>query len=248
MSILSMAVEMEGSWLKSKIPKHFFQEYNPDEMSADTENAYHELMSEFNCDMPEYTRIFHTDGSVGFRTAELRELHNVEISDLVVEGELASPIFYNIKDMVKWIERFHPKGNDSCGLHIHIKPESGDYQNAVMNYGKFKDDYMNFLNHLGEKRNIPKDSRYYQRINGIRWCKNSLTLGDVKHQLIGSRYENRYRHINFCWSKHKTIEFRSFPIFKSKTLQKSVCRDIINYLETWFLICPNKAKVKEIEV
>lgn len=246
--IKSMGIELEGSWPRGKLPEIFFvHKGDLTEYGHNTTQLFEDFEKKYNCEIPDGHKIFRSDGSVYFSINELNEKFGVGSQPLI--GEIASPIFNNVKDMCKFIEDFMPHGNDSTGCHIHFKPTMGDYQNAVMNYGKFKDDYLKFIEYLGYDKGIPANHRYFTRIKGdVHWCLKSLTIRDVRNQLTNDEYHSRYRHVNFCWTKKGTIELRSFPIFQSKTLQKTIARDVIKYLNTWFLLHPCKQKEMVVTV
>lgn len=246
---MTYAVEFEGSWNREQLPSFFQMEiYRSGEYTDALRNEIEEFKSKYNCSIPDGMALFREDGSVSIGIQELEGAFDCH--EWIV-GEIASPIFKDVKGLKRFMRDFYPVyANNSCGIHAHFKPTMGDYTNAIMNYTKFVKDYMLFLNYIGNHRNISNE-RYWYRVQGkeITYCKNGITLEDVKAQLINTHYEEpRYRQINFCFRKHGTIEARSFPVFKDSKTAIDIIDAMFNHFNMWFLQNPNKVKGKEIEI
>jgi hypothetical protein len=201
------AIEIEGVFNADNFPiffeTHVWRNRDVDENSSmEVQRAVKQFEIKYRCKIPEGCKIFRGDGSVSFSDQVLDEY---EGSERILVGEIASPIFSSVKDLMRFIKDFYPvMSNMTCGIHLHHKPTLGNYSKALMYYGKFKDDYMTFLNTIGQVLEIPLNHRFWHRVNGDEhYCQDRLTLDDVKHQILNENYmSQRYRHVNFCWSKH----------------------------------------------
>lgn len=165
-------------------------------------------------------------------------------------GEVASRPMTTFKELREFHDEFaHVEYNHHCGMHVHLSLSYIDYLNLVWHYDKLRKDFNNFFSYYGESRSIGKSHQYYKRqITGI-YCKPKLTLDDVRQQLTNESYHSsRYRNINFCWTKHHTIEFRHLPMFRDVHLRVDSTIALIDFLDNWLEQHPMKKKQVEVMV
>jgi hypothetical protein len=231
MFIKSLGVEIEGAW--DELPRAF--------MSADSRFGH---------------KVYRTDGSVsGFKEMSCHRCGNnkrscgcgaqrdFDKSDkddnrFGFVGEIASYPFDNINPLLSWIREYYPdKTNRSCGLHVHLKPINNMIYRKL-NSKRFYNDFMSAIEYFGKARTLNADSAFWQRLKGNTYCKKGFTRWN-------GRDGDRYRAINFCYQKHKTIEFRIWPAFNSKRIAIDAVKFNYDFVNTWLMT--HKIIVKPIE-
>jgi len=129
-------------------------------------------------------------------------------------GEIASKPMQP-RAITSWVRRNQPDAfNDTCGAHMHISTHSnGDY--ICLTDKKFWETFRTKIGRWGNKMNFKKNHEFWKRYEG----KNSYCKPEFKpaEQLYSEN--TRYTQINYCWSKHKTLEFRILPIFETTDIQ-----------------------------
>lgn len=220
--LTSIGVEIEGAW--NELPESFFND----------NNKHHH-------------KIYRSDGSVSGLTEVLCltcnknrrycqcEINNfdspdVEQSTFKFVGECASYPYHNINNLLLWVDQYYPiKTNNTCGLHVHVKPQNlQEYQKLMSK--KFYRDYINAIQVWAKSRNVLPDSELYKRLKG----KNRYVLRGFKPHQNGQDPEH-YRLINYCYSKHGTIEFRLLPAFQSKALARDSIRFTYDFINIWLV-------------
>jgi hypothetical protein len=237
--IKSMGIELEGAW--NEIPLTFFK-------------------SDINGH-----KIYRGDGSVSIKKSTCvncgSNLETCNCDNTIVTyedpekqdswkyvGELASPVFYHVNNLVAFIDKYHPDHtNFTCGGHIHVKPETILEYKEMMTK-KFYHDFMDAVEYWARSRDINPDSELWKRLRGKSLEKgrtNYCKLGFLPHR--NGKDQDRYRAINYCYDKHKTIEFRIFPCFQSKQLMKDCVKFVYDFCNVW-LLCNRVKKYNDIKI
>ena len=145
-------------------------------------------------------------------------------------GEIASKPMQP-RAITSWVRRNQPDAfNKTCGAHMHVSTKStSDYM--CLTDHKFWKFFREKLAKWGNKQKFSKSHEFWKRLEGNnQYCKVEHTPEKQLHE--GS---NRYTQINYCWSKHRTLEFRVLPIFETSDLQIEAFFQLIwmveNYLE-----------------
>lgn len=220
-------------------------------IGIEIEGAWNEVYYDFK-----NNDVFRHDGSVDIpRNIECRycrngDNDNCECSDDGYNevGELAFQPKTGIVDAILELDQNYPDHtNRSCGLHIHLGLSEKEYMTILWQYSKFYREYIAFLRYFGQTRAIRQGSAFWSRLSGEnRYCRLDINLKTIKDQMKNSSYDNcRYNHVNFCYSKHGTIELRSFPAFQTKALSLDAVRSVYDFVNMWLL---NNQIEKTIEV
>ena len=148
-------------------------------------------------------------------------------------GELVStPLEFD--KVHEWINRNYPEEfNNSCGMHIHLS-----FKND-MEYSKFcsEEFYNYFLTKITDwahKNKVKEDSRFFKRLNGQNtFCKRKWEESNAKSQL--SDIGDRYNMLNYCYSKHRTIEVRLSHVWQNRDYAFRYVECVYDIFNSWLL-------------
>lgn len=163
-------------------------------------------------------------------------------------GEVATKPYKNFSCAKKFINNNYPvKIDESCGYHIHLSTKNeNDYE--LLTHPKFYSDFINFLKTLNKVS--LRNYELMDRINGKNtYCrkisKNSLEKTYVSQINWG---ENRFRQLNFCWGKHRTLENRVFPMFETSEKAIKALEEYLKFVDSWIEDHRFLAKIKNVLV
>lgn len=153
-----------------------------------------------------HTAHLHADGSVRNLLPECAHV-----------GEIASPVIHSADAARKWIIRHYPDSvNDSCGFHIHIGVN-------LLNYCRLMDEdfhkfYLREMTAFWEANRAERGFDLFKhRLDGKNiYCQKKFRPEEQLHrtEAYGNRRTHpRYSQLNFCWTRHGTMECRVFPCF-----------------------------------
>ena len=143
-------------------------------------------------------------------------------------GEIASKPMQP-RGVTSWVRRNQPDAaNSTCGAHMHISTHSkSDYM--CLTDKKFWKTFKEKMAKWGKKQNLNKNHGFWTRFEGkSTYC---LPIFAPEQQLYNN--SQRYTQINYCWDKHKTMEFRLLPIFESTDMQIDSFFELIKIVETY---------------
>lgn len=152
-----------------------------------------------------------------------------DIDDL--QGEISSEPL-TIDDALKWVLKNYPDYiNETCGLHVHVSFNHDLDYHKIMS-SKFYEFFIMRIEEWGEKNTILKNSQFWKRLSGDNaFCKCKF---DADNQWEAtSKREVRYRHLNYCFKLHHTVECRLLPMFRDKRLAVSAIKEICQIIEDW---------------
>ena len=180
--------------------------------------------------------IFRTDGSLEFDFEHVDDCY--DDGELRCEGEcnyeyvgemISKPL--TIEQLIEWIPKNYPVyHNKTCGGHVHLS-----FKNKL-EYMKFCD--VKFYNFFKErmrkwaiKKHVKEGSQFYKRLAGQNtYCHDKFYC---TAQLRNSG--DRYCMLNYCYSRHKTIEVRLLPIFDKVELYISAVNEIYDIFNIWLI-------------
>jgi hypothetical protein len=160
-------------------------------------------------------------------------------------GEICSnPL--TLDKLLPWIERHYPdEVNWSCGFHIHFSLKHNAYYANLLS-PKFYDYFLDEVCKWGEKMKI-RNSEFRKRLNGENgFCKRVFCPDEQIHL----RYKEikRYAHLNYCYSLHRTIECRLFPMFIESRVAIWAVKELVRIVESWLDDHPVNENPLTIEV
>jgi len=153
-------------------------------------------------------------------------------------GEIASKP-RSPTEIKRWVMRNYPdRVNHTCGLHVHVSFRSAHLYAlcAVPDFPKF---LVEELKNWGERRSIKNECFWNRLAGGNRYCNHfplhegSITTA-IDVQIIDGG--DRYTVVNYCYSKHGTIEVRVLPMFRSARTAvlaiEEVLRIFVRFIDT----------------
>lgn len=160
------------------------------------------------------------------------------------EGEIVSPAL-DVKDLCEWIIANYPKKvNHTCGFHIHVSFKSNlDYSRLMS-----RTFYRHFLDRWEKwgKKNVHKQDHPFWH----RWHGKAADGRDHERSYCQRRFYDpdrmacdqgdRYHQLNYCWSKHGTIENRMLPMFEDPSLGVNAVKYYANMIEKWLTLQPKE--------
>lgn len=192
----------------------------------------------FNC--------LHKHDSVCGYAKSMNFHHDVSVKNLKdcnFSGETVSPPCKSVDELTKFVNEYHPdKVNISCGTHFHISTQKEMDYILLMDidfYHHFYKFLWNWIEEQGLTKYKPLTDRVIGRNrfccpNDKHRCIHGLGMHTaVKQFELSIKSPTRYTHINYCFSMHKTIEFRVFHGMKtpSRILRAAQC--IIDAVDTY---------------
>ena len=226
-----------------------------EKIGIEIEGAWNDMMDEFLTN-----GVFRRDGSVDIEKTQQCEgcrdgwdsEYDCECTEgFAYVGELAFEPKITIREALAELEGCYPDyTNKSCGLHVHFSMSDLEYSYIVQNWKKFYNDYFQFLKYWGHSRQIRDGSQFWKRLNGENhYCRKGIDKRTINRQMINPDYDSsRYNHINFSYTKHHTIEFRSAPAFQKKILAVDFVRSLYDFLNLWLASKNIQPIILEIEL
>jgi len=122
----------------------------------------------------------------------------------------------NIDQLFEWIKCNYPnESNHTCSAHIHTSFKS-DQLYTLFTKRKFYSYFLNRFADFGVQQNINPKSQFWRRLSGSNHY--AQRIWQASEQLKSDCNSNRYTHLNFCFSEHRTIECRLLPLFKNQNI------------------------------
>lgn len=152
---------------------------------------------------------------------------SVEV-DETEAGEIAGPVFNNLKDSWNFLKEFYPdEVNHTCGFHIHVSLDEGYY--VTLMEKDFHDKFLIWAEKLGKKYSKRLPKTYMGRVHGENsYCQKKF------YAMEQSRGEgDRYTQLNYCYKDHKTLENRMFPGCKSANTAMFLLTQYLCFIENY---------------
>lgn len=135
-------------------------------------------------------------------------------------------------EVSEWMRNAYPtEYNRSCGLHVHVSFDE-PWEYTSLQSQKFYDTFMRWASK--KARQVGDLTTQGPRLRGAnRYCKAWSKVDDLAGQLEAEGYvDERYRHINFCWAKHGTLEFRLWGMTDLRKSRRLV-QGTLDFVEAW---------------
>lgn len=169
-------------------------------------------------------------------------------------GELASIPYESMTNLIAFVDKFYPDyTNFSCGLHFHAKPKTLLIYKALMTK-KFCKDYLDVMEFWARSRNVNPESEIWKRLKGKPTQKGRSNYCKLQFKPYRDNTDpDRYHAVNYCYNKHKTIEFRILPCFQSKNLAKDALKFTFDFINCWLISnhvksYDNKELLSQVEI
>lgn len=162
-------------------------------------------------------------------------------------GEIASPPLLP-QDVDTWTRRHYPSIiNSTCGMHVHVSLHKvGDYLKLADE--RFYDYFLDRFESWGLKTIKSQKHIFWMRLRGYNnFCRKQFRADEQFY--MRHKNDTRYTHINYCWSMHKTLECRLFPMFKYPYVTISAINEYIQCIEDYLTNAPEVAIIEgEFEI
>ena len=146
-------------------------------------------------------------------------------------GELISQPFSTMDELFVFMDKFWPiEGPECCGFHVHFSLKNINSYITCMDK-KFYDEFIAKIIQWGNEYPC-KNKLFWGRLeNKNRFTRNVFNAD--KQVFLKQKQEDRYSHLNFCYSLHKTIECRLFPTFSEPETAKSAVIALLTHVEDY---------------
>lgn len=171
-------------------------------------------------------------------------LRNGEFTNkCVCIGELVTPAFEDKTQLYKFLQDNYPDESTArCSMHVHVSVNSlGNYTSCMS--PKFYNDYfLPAMNKWG--KDYPcKSKLFWNRLeDGNQYCRK-LFFPDKQVKLKQKGTTDRYTHLNFAYSMHKTIECRLFPMFEKAETAISAIEALLDCFEGYLEKFPEPEEI-----
>lgn len=162
------------------------------------------------------------------------EFKNIDYDDYSVKrkiGELVTKPFSSLKEVLDFIDNNWPdESTERCGFHVHTS-----FHNIAIYSQLMEQVFFHFFLKTMEDwaKDRPCSNKFFwNRLNnGNKYCRKEFIPDKQINQR--SKGEHRYTHLNYCYSFHKTVECRLFPVFESVETAKSATVAYLNCIESF---------------
>jgi len=147
-----------------------------------------------------------------------------------VDGEVISPPLQR-NQWKEWVRAWYGRTNKTCGNHEHFSVQYMKLMCILMDRG-FQEYMLSRLYVWADVMHVNKGSSFFERMEGkVHWCYKDYQAYEQVYNYDKDDY--RYRHINYCWQLHKTMEVRVLPAFQDVELAISAHEELGNIVEQW---------------
>lgn len=261
--IKAIGVELEGGWNSDYHQERGYHEDGSVEIdSMDDSDREQDCQHECDEDCEEHDcRHVHVDSTCGvdredcphecdgdcYRNNCRHECDDDCYTGGSTVGEMVTPDGgLSLHDVQAFMDKWWPDAyNSSCGMHVHLSFVDNLTYSRLMTI-RFYNYFIRKMTEFGKSRNIGEDSEFWSRLKGgNEYCYANTRHGEYrekgkrcfrmlsKFQLNDGAHRSRYAHLNFCYSKHGTMEIRLLPMLESCELAKDAVRYMVRIIEGW---------------
>lgn len=161
-------------------------------------------------------------------------------------GEVASePLLPNEID--SWMATHYPStSNQSCGMHVHVSFRTL-YQYSRLMEKEFHEYLKVELKKWGTAEKIIARHPFWARLEGKNsYCQDEFCPEEQMHHK--DKGGKRYAHLNYAWSRYKTIECRLMPMFLDPLVGVSAVKAVIRCFEGFLKLPHERARPAKLTV
>jgi len=120
--------------------------------------------------------------------------------------------------------------NKTCGMHVHVSFLHKGYYAALVRR-EFHDWFLEGLHRFGKALNIRNES-FWKRLDGQNYfcARQYYPTPQINAR---SKRDCRYTAINYCYSLHRTIEFRVLPMFYQPEIGWRFVLEVGRLINVW---------------
>lgn len=156
-------------------------------------------------------------------------------------GELASAPLESLELAEAWLKDKYPDAvNDTCGFHVHVSLKPLHYSRIM--HESFGLCFLNAMEDFWSRfRSEPGFDLFRQRLDGQNeYCQKIFRPEQqlFRREAYGDRATlPRYSQLNYCWSRHGTMECRLFPCFPKVGHAVEALRVFTNCIDAYLNTC-----------
>lgn len=162
-------------------------------------------------------------------------------------GELPSPAL-SMDQWEKWVQQHYPSDvNKTCGCHVHMSFRSALMYQRLMD-PRYQATVIAELEKWARAKAFEEDHPIWDRLAGkSEYCQHKF-FADEQASNARKDYDHfrqgcRYTFINYCFSRHGTIECRGLPMMKTSDLAIEAIQQLFN-ITSAFLTATYKGEPK----
>jgi hypothetical protein len=132
----------------------------------------------------------------------------------------------NLREALEQLVILYPDSVDErCGMHVHVSFNETD--TGLLYSKEFFKLVTERMTAWGNEHKLDPQSEFFKRLTGANtYCAPNKT---DKGQVISTA---KYSQVNFsAWSKQKTVEYRSLPMFRKASLGVSAIKELLTIYE-----------------
>lgn len=202
--------------------------------------------------MPQFVDMVGIEFEGGWKNPPSHFSYHSDPSVLLLEIDPASTMFHGeiaseplrVDQIDKFVDTYYPDiFNSTCALHVHVSFMKLDYYLQLID-PKFYEFFLERFDKWGHNIQLKQFHLYWSRLQGYNnFCREQfrpleqLEFTNKKHPKRNVR-DIRFTQLNYCYSMHKTLECRLFPMFKHKYVAKAAIHEFIGCVEDYLKIAP----------
>jgi len=156
-----------------------------------------------------------------------------------IVGELAGPPI-SLGELSGWMNKFYPPfHNETCGMHVHMSFKTAMTYQRLMT-PEYPATIVSYMEKWSKENKLSKTNPIWERLAGnSRFCKHQF-FADMQASVVAKDYDNnrqgnRYTVINYCFSRHNTLECRLLPMMPDTTTAISAINEVIAITNAFLL-------------
>lgn len=175
-------------------------------------------------------------------------------------GEYPS-VALELGQWIAWIKTAYPSHtNASCGMHVHMSFRTGKRKNDALTYQRLMDPAYTatLLDQftkwaVGHREVFPPEHHIWDRLMGNGQYCQALFHADSQAKQTRKDYRHdgeghRYTAVNYCWSLHGTLEFRTLPMMPTVDLAIEAITHLLNVTNAFLVVSRSRDLKKKIEI
>lgn len=169
---------------------------------------------------------------------------SVSCSGEIVGETISDPM--KLSEALAWTTKNYPNySNRSCGIHVHLSFSNRLAYMQMLDKKFYDQVFLPQAEIWGKNNKVREGSAFWDRLSGNnRFCLKGFE--GEKQAKLTSKNTLRYRHLNYCWNIHNTLECRLFPCFQAKD-KKGVPKLAHNAIRFFYHLANNYLKAQKPE-
>ena len=154
-------------------------------------------------------------------------------------GEIESKPL-ELSEMPKWVKQYYPHHiNDSCGMHIHLSFRTALTYSRLM-APSYPATIVKYMHEWAKREGLPPSHSLWSRLRGeSEYCQHTYWAEDQVFQ-AGKEYDrkrkgHRYTVINYCFTRHSTLECRLLPMMANAEQAIRALQEVIRITNAYLV-------------